>query len=83
MKRYITITLTITEKQKQTLINELLYRVPVLVTEFRTFIISGNYPVCPRCRNSLDREYMSFCNNCGQKLSWKYFSYKKSKNRIT
>lgn len=31
------------------------------------------YPVCPRCRISMDREYISFCDRCGQKLSWEHW----------
>ena len=32
------------------------------------------YPVCPRCRISMDREYISFCDRCGQKLNWDYLN---------
>ena len=28
------------------------------------------YPVCPRCKHTMEREYMAFCDRCGQKLSW-------------
>lgn len=27
-------------------------------------------PVCPRCKIMIEREYMKFCDNCGQKLGW-------------
>ena len=26
---------------------------------------------CPTCHAPIDREYVKFCNHCGQKLSWK------------
>lgn len=29
------------------------------------------YPLCPRCRIPLDREYQRFCDRCGQRLEWK------------
>lgn len=46
------------------------YRMPLAVTKIREFTISGCYPVCPRCDNSLDREYQAYCDRCGQKLGW-------------
>lgn len=49
------------------------YRVPLLVKNVRTFADGNTYPICPRCINTLDREYMSFCDRCGQKLNWQFF----------
>lgn len=46
------------------------YRLPMTVT---TIFLCGNgccYPLCPRCGGCLDREYLKFCNGCGQRLSW-------------
>ena len=34
---------------------------------------SSNYPVCPCCKATLDREYQAFCDRCGQCFSWKDF----------
>lgn len=34
--------------------------------------------VCPRCKSPLDREFISYCDNCGQHLSWNGFSYGKA-----
>ena len=28
------------------------------------------YPVCPRCGSTMEREYQSYCDRCGQRLSW-------------
>lgn len=28
-------------------------------------------PLCPTCRAPIFIEYINFCPNCGQKLSWK------------
>ena len=35
------------------------------------------YYVCPRCQTTMEREFMSFCDRCGQKLDWR--GYKKAK----
>lgn len=32
-----------------------------------------SYPICPRCDCTLDREYMQYCDRCGQRLSWERF----------
>lgn len=52
-----------------------LYRIPLPVTE--TLWVSGGccYPICPRCDRSLDREYVHFCDRCGQHLDWKFYDY--------
>lgn len=33
------------------------------------------YPLCPRCRETLAREYVSFCDRCGQRLDWDAFDH--------
>ena len=30
-------------------------------------------PVCPYCNSLLENDWQSYCDNCGQKLSWKHF----------
>lgn len=35
-------------------------------------------PLCPRCKTPLDREFMSFCDSCGQRLDWHGFSFAKA-----
>lgn len=52
------------------LVCALLFRIPMPVTEFRRYSRGNVYPVCPRCKSSLDREYMVFCDRCGQRLDW-------------
>ena len=51
------------------------YRVGRPVVKVRQYSWGEVYPVCPQCGRSLDREYMSFCNCCGQKLSWALFHW--------
>lgn len=35
------------------------------------------YYVCPACKTTIEREFMCYCDRCGQKLGWK--KYKKAK----
>lgn len=58
------------------LIGAVTYRAPMPVTKAITYT-SDTYPICPRCDRSLEREYMSFCDRCGQKLNWDFFDYAK------
>ena len=52
------------------------YRVPLAVTKVIA-LTNTTFPVCPRCNLSLEREYMSFCDRCGQKLNWDFFAHAK------
>lgn len=49
------------------------YRVPSMVTETKAYRNGEQYPVCPRCRITLDREYMNYCDRCGQRLDWQQY----------
>ena len=57
------------------LVSEIGYRRKMPITEVRVFFSSfygwTGYYVCPRCSVTLEREYMAFCDRCGQKLDWK------------
>lgn len=47
------------------------YRMERSVTRWVQYPTYGYcYPLCPRCNRSLEREYVSFCDRCGQKLNW-------------
>ena len=50
------------------------YRQPMYVTQARRYTRETYYPVCPRCSSSLDREYVNYCDRCGQMLNWRYFA---------
>ncbi len=57
---------------------QLLYRRPMSVVEIHVFPRchgAPTHPVCPRCGETMEREYMAFCSRCGQKLDWQYFQY--------
>ncbi len=45
------------------------YRVPLTVTEIRK-LQDGDFAVCPHCGMTLPREFMRYCDRCGQRLSW-------------
>lgn len=56
------------------------YRKGMLVTEvmvFETWFRKTGYYVCPHCKITMDREFMPFCDRCGQKLNWG--KYRKAK----
>ena len=50
-----------------------LYRVPLSVTRVLLFPSGNSYPICPRCEYTIEREYMNFCDRCGQRLGWELF----------
>lgn len=55
-------------------INEKLsYRQPERVAEIFVTDEKEAFPVCPRCKVSMEREFMSYCDRCGQKLDWRSF----------
>lgn len=54
--------------------NELEYRIPKKINKRICFKNGDVYSICPGCERILDREYMAFCDCCGQKLSWRGFS---------
>ena len=56
------------------------YRLKMPISEvmvFRTHFGETGFYVCPRCKLTLDREFVSFCDRCGQHLDWK--DYRKAK----
>lgn len=53
------------------------YRMELLVKEVMVFPNGAAYFICPRCSITLEREFMSYCDCCGQRLGWRY--YKKAK----
>ena len=55
---------------------ELSFRAPMKVMQIRCFRCTHGRTyaaVCPRCKVTLEREYQSFCDRCGQCLNWKEF----------
>lgn len=62
-------------KRKFRIAEQLEYRKPKRVKSVICFASSSNemFAVCPTCKSLLDREYMGYCDVCGQKLSWQDF----------
>lgn len=56
-------------------ISAILYRLPLPVTEVLVLLHGDSYPICPRCDCAVDREYMRFCDRCGQRLGWELFDF--------
>ena len=51
------------------------YRIPLPVTKIIVYADNSAYPLCPRCDSAIEREYVFFCDQCGQKLNWDLFEY--------
>ena len=51
------------------------YRIALPVTKICQYSSGDSYPVCPRCTETLDREYMAYCDRCGQCLNWDSFHW--------
>lgn len=70
---------TATRKQrKPTRIAAITYRIPLMVTAILLFDNGVSYPICPRCDCTIDREYMRFCDRCGQRLGWELFDFSRT-----
>ena len=52
----------------------LTYRQPLKVVQMLLLENGDCFPVCPRCGITLEREYMSYCDRCGQCLEWKSYT---------
>lgn len=48
--------------------------VPMLVNKVFLKQNSVHTPLCPSCRSALASEFQSYCDACGQRLSWKKYS---------
>lgn len=52
------------------IIDQLVYRLPMIVVESKKLGSDGWFPVCPRCKDTFEREFQAFCDRCGQRLNW-------------
>ena len=44
------------------------------VTTLRIYRVHySEYSICPRCEIPIEREFVNYCSNCGQRLSWESF----------
>ncbi len=53
---------------------EIACRIPMQVCQIRCYKgVQGliGFPICPRCAMTIEREYQSFCDRCGQCLDWR------------
>lgn len=59
--------------QKPTWFSAHSYRRPMMVRELMVFPDmkqETSFYVCPRCRLTIEREFMGYCDRCGQRLDW-------------
>ena len=49
------------------------YRRPWKVKVVYTYRWGAEFPRCPRCWTTMEREYQLFCDHCGQRLNWSRF----------
>ena len=61
------------KSEKLTPEEALSYRTPLPVTEVFLYREKYEYPICPRCKVSMEREYQFYCDRCGQALDWKKY----------
>lgn len=61
--------------RKPSLLEAYVYRMPLPIREVLQYSNGNCYPICPRCDRTLDREYMSYCDRCGQSLAWELFGF--------
>lgn len=69
------LNLTTARQRSSFFLSAISYRVPSPVRKILLLDSGASYPICPRCDEPLDREYMAFCDCCGQKLAWNLFDY--------
>lgn len=62
-------------RKKSRRIPAILYRLPFLVTKVLVLPHGDSYPICPRCDSTVDREYMCYCDRCGQHLNWELYEH--------
>ena len=61
--------------RKSSLLEVYGYRIPLPIREVLQYHDGNCYPICPRCDRTIEREYMSFCDRCGQRLAWDFFDF--------
>lgn len=49
------------------------YRIPMRVKEVYSFKWGADFPKCPRCGSTMERDFQRFCDRCGQRLNWSEF----------
>ena len=52
---------------------KLSYRKSMLVHSAIVYQNNNMYAKCPKCNNTIDRDFQDFCSGCGQCLNWDNF----------
>lgn len=69
------LNLTTARQRSSFFLSAISYRIPLSVRKNLLLESGDSYPICPRCDDLLDREYMTFCDCCGQKLAWNLWEF--------
>ena len=48
------------------------YRIPMPVIHFKQYRDTSYY-ICPKCNMTMEREFMAYCDRCGQCLGWRNY----------
>ena len=51
-------------------VRELTYRLPRKIRMKRRYPNGAVFALCPRCNTPLSRDYLPYCDQCGQQLTW-------------
>lgn len=57
---------------------ELRYRQPMRVSEIMVLTLTHGqtgFAICPRCKLTMEYDYVSFCGRCGQHLDWSRYRH--------
>ena len=59
---------------RKNIAKQISYRIPLLVTQIVVYQNKQAFPVCPKCKMPIEREYQSYCDRCGQYLNWNNYN---------
>ena len=45
------------------------YRIPMKVKKVCAYKWGADFPECPRCGSTMERDFQRFCDRCGQRLN--------------
>ena len=59
--------------RQENILQKISYRKPMTVHSGIVYRDKSVYATCPRCEQTISREYQAYCNVCGQCLEWSNF----------
>lgn len=49
------------------------YQIPMKVKKVCSYKWGADFPKCPKCGSTMERDFQRFCDRCGQRLNWSEF----------